>query len=57
MHGGVMTPQHQQPQQQQQQQPQQPHQDARQHQQQMNGAGPQNGEQANTEMDSGIESG
>ncbi|OJA16227.1 hypothetical protein AZE42_00012 [Rhizopogon vesiculosus] len=59
MHGGVMTPQHHQQQQPQpqQQQPQQPHQDARQHQQQMNGAAPQNGEQGNTEMDSGIESG
>jgi hypothetical protein len=50
MQGGVMALQHQ-------QQPQPQQQDARQHHQQMNGATPQNGEPANTEMDSGIESG
>lgn len=55
MHGGVMAPQQQH--QSQPQQPQQPHQDARQHQHQMNGTAPQNGEQVNAEMDSGIESG
>jgi len=55
IHGGAMAPQHQQ--QPQSQQPTQPHQDTRQHQRQMNGATPQNGEQSNAEMDSGIESG